>query len=71
MRTLEGDRYVVLLDCGHWVQTRRPDDTSWWCDPDNTNRPAARTMDGQPAVLTSWDLWTGPTTYGDNWRGHG
>jgi hypothetical protein len=60
---IESDRYVVLLACGHWVHTRRPEDSSWWCpviEPESQNhgdQPAALTDDGKPAVLASWDIW--------------
>lgn len=60
-RYLEEDRYLVLLDCGHWIQTRWPSDLSWYCEecgPGHT-AGAARTPTGERAVLTIWDLYDG------------
>lgn len=59
---VEGDRFLVLLACGHWVHTRNPEATRWPCpviEPVNENhgdQPAALTTDGLPAVLGLWEI---------------
>lgn len=53
---LEEDRYLVLLSCGHWTQTRRPFDRTYPCPYDGGDPEPARTSDGQCAVLSLWEL---------------
>lgn len=61
---VEGDRFLVLLTCGHWWQTRVPEPTAQvfncpWCG----QRRAARLHgQGDPrAVLSAWDSYDTPT----------
>lgn len=57
---VEEDRYVVLLTCGHWLQTRRPDDEAWFCDGcGDAERPAAALLD-RPAVLDYFHPYGAP-----------
>lgn len=54
---VQDDRYIVLLKCGHWTQTRVPDAGRWPCpDEDAVVSEAAPTTAGGRAVLASWDL---------------
>jgi hypothetical protein len=52
---LEEDRFLVLLACGHWTQTRRPDDMNWWCPFGDNEQDAVTALEGERAVLESWD----------------
>lgn len=58
--TLESDRFLVLLACGHWVHTLNPDAGTWLCPvlgaQSDGQQPATITDDGKPAILGSWDL---------------
>lgn len=51
---VESDRFVVLLSCGHWTQTRALDGGGLYCQWHETSVEPARDGD-VPAVLTSWD----------------
>lgn len=59
---IEEDRFIVLLECGHWVHTRNPDAGEWYCpvveplDRNDGMQQAAVTTDGVPAVIESFDL---------------
>lgn len=53
---VESDRFVVLLVCGHWMQTRvpRPNSGAFDCPGCGERREAARLSDGAAAVLGDW-----------------
>lgn len=53
-RVVEEDRFVVLLTCSHWTQTRRPNDEDWYCERCQKTRTAAKFSSGDPAVLQGW-----------------
>jgi hypothetical protein len=54
---LEEDRFLVLLACGHWAQTRRPNDRSWLCPWGDGDQFPVRTGGGEAAVFRSWDYY--------------
>lgn len=56
---VEEDRFVVLLQCGEWTQTRRPDDKTWYCKL-HGDQPVALSNDGTRAVLTFWEYYDKP-----------
>lgn len=62
---VEGDRFLVLLTCGHWWQTRVPEPTAkvFDCPFCGQQRRAARLHgQGDPrAVLSAWDSYDTPT----------
>jgi len=60
--SIESDRYIILLHCGHWITAVAPGtepEGFWWCQTDpelHGLQPAAREADtGREAVIAMWE----------------
>ena len=57
---IESDRFIALLTCGHWIQTRRPADPVYQCERcrgESRNVAVDQEDPSIRAVLQSWDYF--------------
>lgn len=66
---VESDRFLVVLTCGHWMQTRVPEPNGgvFACPYCSEPRSAAKLVDahGSKAVLGSWEPYDAPIADGE------